>query len=118
MSQWFLIAGPGDIRDISFRRHSLHGSSEGVRAYRVFVGTEEWGFVYYGYSYTGWEAFSYNRPKASTPAEYLEEMRAQRLKRKAGDFRTDRSLDHVKGFGTRRAAAAYIVKTYGYWENN
>ncbi|MEV8544524.1 hypothetical protein [Streptomyces sp. NPDC051572] len=120
MIGWFLIVAPGEARDIKFRRHSLHSPADGIRAYSVIVGDEAWGFVYYGdhQQWNGWQAFSYNysTPKYATSEEALKALLPPESE--PADFKSEKSLQKVKGFLTRRAAATYIIKHWGYWESN
>jgi hypothetical protein len=117
MSSWFLLAAPGDARDISFTRHSLHEPAKGIRAYTVKVGDEAWGFVYSSDNekWSGWQACSYNTPQYATVEEAMQALRPDP---NPTDYKSKKSLQMVKGFRSRRAAATYIVKHWGYWESN
>lgn len=131
MSRYFLIAGEGDVRDISFRQHSLHQPEKGSFSYHVVVGDEKWGWVtrHDSMPFRGWSAFSMywiNQRDAAMEGRPLEEClaahkaeREEELSYARGETQTSkRSLEKVDGFRSRMAAATYIVKTYGYWKNN
>lgn len=122
MSKYFLIAGPRDVRDITFERWGRKG------AYRVRVGGEAWGVVSQD-THSGWTATSHymQRPwLAGTELPPADDVRARLAARRAEDdayeegktYTHSRSLVSVNGFASRMAAATYIIKTFGYWKNN
>jgi len=64
-------------------------------AYNFYVGKERWGFVTHTLGSKGrqWTAHSFNQD-------------------------VPKGLRKQNGFATRFEAGRYIIKTYGYWEND
>lgn len=131
MSRYFLIAGKDDVRDITFRRHSMHTPEDGTYAYSVFVGDERWGVVTRldSMPQRGWRALTMrfiNQRDEGIQGLNLEELKAlmkvrldEDLAYSKGETKTSKkSLDSVDGFMSRWAAATYIIKTFGYWSNS
>lgn len=85
----------GRVDDLHFRRwKEMSDPEKDYFVWHFYVGEECWGFVTPSCAWKGkWEAWSYNQecPKA---------------------------LRQCAGFATRLDAGRFIVKTYGYWENN
>lgn len=117
MTRHFLVAGPGDVRDISFREKRKLGAGDESPSvmYSVYVGAERWGTVatldgksWEGCSYAGFD--NPDRKPASLPGGRSDE----------NTYRIDprEATRTMRGFGSRRAAAAHVVKHHGYWENN
>lgn len=94
MSPISLVAD-GKVRDLSFRMwKEMSHPEDNHFVWHFYVGEERWGFVTPSCAWKGkWEAHTYNQTCAK-------------------EFR------HVSGFATRLDAGTFIVKTYGYWENN
>ncbi|MGW1291219.1 hypothetical protein ACWD4N_48815 [Streptomyces sp. NPDC002586] len=95
----------------------MHRPAKGIRAWTLIVGEEAWGFVYFSDNErrSGWQAFSYNAPQYATPEEALKALLPDPDRK---DYKSGNSLQMVKGFLSRRTAATYIVKHWGYWESN
>lgn len=110
MSRYFLIAGEGDVRDISFRKKQSHG---GLVTYRLYVGEEQWGMVARYNKRIGWSASSWNWPEGYQMRSIEQRMADERDQ----GPRQEHSLLHVEGFISRMAAATYIIKHHGYWKN-
>lgn len=83
----------GWVDDLVFRKHrGLWRPNWHV--YSFFVGEEAWGFIVPSSAWKEkWDAHSYN-------------------------WECPNSLRQCGGFATRLDAGIFIVKTYGYWENN
>lgn len=82
----------GKVDDLHFRKFKGMWKPD-HRVYNFYVGKDRWGFVTQSIAWKGkWDAWSFNRE-------------------------CPKSLRHCPGFATRMDAGAFIVKTYGYWEN-
>lgn len=87
------LVADGKVRDLSFRLWK-EMSHEDHKVWHFYVGEECWGFVVPSHAWKDkWEAWSYNQE-------------------------CPKQLRHVGGFATRLDAGTFIVKTYGYWEND
>lgn len=109
----------GEWRDLRFRKKAVLDG--GQRWYHVYVGKEAWGQVMSstrgrhgstgGFNREEWTALSFHpqfnvREDEAFVPEHLRPLP------------DNRAHAMVYGFATRRAAAVYIVKTWGYWRSS
>lgn len=113
-----LPEGGTAVRDISFKRHPQSGSR--LRMYNVFLGHEQLGHVsWLGCDFQGWNAYSHRDLDLLTREQH-EKM--SELTRRFGKdvpaqperFREPDIMRVAENFKTRRAAAEYLVRHWGY----
>lgn len=109
--------GSTSVLDIRFKAHAGHG--DGLAIYSVFLGSQKLGTASQIERW-GWTATSYKGYDRMTEAQFrLTNATLARLGKPLLDpepFREPDRLRKVEGFGTRRAAAEYLVQHWGFWD--
>lgn len=111
-----VIRETGEVRDISFKRYQKFDDGGGI--YLVFLGDLRLGQVtWLGSWFDGWDAVSYRDYDKMTrrQAKHLEKFG---VVTKPEDIRPNDPMHRVDGFKTRRAAAVFLVRHWGFWKGN
>lgn len=107
------------VEDIGFSRHPQH--RDGLTMYNVWLGDQKLGTVSCIDRGRGWKAVSYRgydkmtRKQFESLRQSVLRTRGESLEEPEEGFREETPNRQVEGFLSRRAAAQYLVRHWGYW---
>lgn len=114
MSRWSVVVD-GKIENLKFRFKVSHGG--GSMVYSVFLDEKNLGTVSKFNERSGWMAFSLKDFDTKVTQEQADRLAKYGQVYEPEQIRAKDPMRAVNGFGTRRAAAEYIIKHHGLREH-